>query len=415
MTTGDSSAVWSRGTQRSSHETKSRGSYRFRAATVAIVMASTALAGTSATAGTPAHEKGNTFKQVNLVSDLDTIGAELVDLDVVNPWGIAMGPTSPLWVNNMRFSPDDKITLYKGATKAGDRIEKLKLVVKASAPTGMVFNPTSSFKVKQDGVKAPATFLFNENVLGETSATAKVTGWSNDTNPTSTVTKATKQDAIHTGLALVPGKSKKPGKDGPLLLAADNINRTIDIYDGNFKKLHRTGALKGAFVDPNTKKDNIPPYNVTFLKDRVYVAYFDFNLVTPGSAISVFTPKGKFIKRLVKANQPGNPLAAPWGMAIAPNNWGRFGGAILVGNVLSGEIQAFNRRNGHLLGTLKGPDKKPLVNGGLWGLAFGNGTIGTPRTLIFAAGIGNDPRDLNLERLYSHGLVGLIKPVNDKH
>jgi uncharacterized protein (TIGR03118 family) len=409
MNTGDSSA-WSMGTQRTANDTRRRNSYRLKAATVAVVMASATLAGTSATASTSAHEKGNTFTQVNLVSDLSTVNAELVDPDVQNPWGIAMGPTSPLWVNNMQFGPDNNVTLYKGAAKAHDPIVKLGLVVKADAPTGIVFNPTSSFKVRQNGVKAPATFLFDENVLGETDATAMVTGWSNATRPTDTVTKVTKLHALHTGLALVPGKSKKPGKDGPLLLAADNINRTIDIYDGNFNKVRRTGALKGAFVDPNTKSDKIPPYNVTFLKDRVYVTYFDFNLVTPGSALSVFTPKGKFIKRLARANKPGNPLDAPWGMAVAPDHWGRFGGAILVGNVASGKINAFNRRNGHLLGTLKGPDNMPLVSVGLWGLAFGNGTIGTPNTLLFAAGIGNDPKVLD-DSLYFHGLIGLIKPV----
>src|SRR3954454_8687653 len=33
--------------------------------------------------------------QVNLVSDLSTVGASLVDPDLVNPWGLALGPTTP--------------------------------------------------------------------------------------------------------------------------------------------------------------------------------------------------------------------------------------------------------------------------------------------------------------------------------
>jgi hypothetical protein len=97
-------------------------------------------------------------------------------------------------------------------------------------------------------------------------------------------------------------------------------------------------------------------------------------------------------------------------MAIAPEHWGRFGGALLVGNVDTGKINAFNRRNGHLLGTISDKQGKPLVNPGLWGIAFGNGTIGTPNTLLFAAGIGEKVGGLG-DHVYEHGLVGLIKPV----
>jgi uncharacterized protein (TIGR03118 family) len=410
---GSTRSLW---TQRKPQGTRPRSSYRFKAVTAALVMASASLTATTATSNASADARGNTFQQRNLVSDRAIsnpaqFSAAIIDPAVINPWGIAMGPTSPLWVNNMQFSPNDLITLYQGATSDRDPVVKLGLEVKASAPTGIVFNPTSSFKVRQQGVKAPATFLFNENVFGpgDNDLLAKLTGWSNASSPLPTVTKtkATKAGSAYTGLALVPGKN------GPRLLAADNITRTVDIYDGRFRLVHKTGALKRAFVDPNTKKDNIPPYNVTFLKGRVYVTYADFNAIVPGSALSVFTPQGKFIKRLVQANRPGNPLDGPWGMAIAPEHWGHFGGAILVGNVVSGQIQAYNRRNGHLLGTLKDAQGNPLVNVGLWGLAFGNGKIGTPRTLLFAAGIGNDPHDV--ANLYTHGLVGLIKPVNDGH
>ena len=55
---------------------------------------------------------------------------------------------------------------------------------------------------------------------------------------------------------------------------------------------------------------------------------------------------------------------------------------------------------GRFQGTLRNKTGKAIANSGLWGLAFGNGVIGTPRTLLFSAGIDN----------YSHGLVGLIRP-----
>jgi hypothetical protein len=97
-------------------------------------------------------------------------------------------------------------------------------------------------------------------------------------------------------------------------------------------------------------------------------------------------------------------------MAIAPAHWGGFGGALLVGNVGDGRINAFSPRTGHLLGTLKNARGHAIVNPGLWGIAFGNGVIGTPRTLLFAAGIGSAPGGFG-DDVYLHGLVGLIRPV----
>ena len=45
-----------------------------------------------------------------------------------------------------------------------------------------------------------------------------------------------------------------------------------------------------------------------------------------------------------------------------------------------------------------GARSHPIIIDGLWGLRFGNGVIGTPRTLLFSAGIGDE----------DHGLLGEI-------
>jgi uncharacterized protein (TIGR03118 family) len=435
MTTGDSSAVWSTGTQRRLQGTRPRHAYGFRAATVVVAIASTALAGTTATAGASApvaHNK-NAFRQVNLVSDLPMGPHVLLDPAVKNPWGIAMGPHTPLWVNN-NFNPASandcmdpntpcappaahlltKVTLYQGAN-GHHPFEKVDLEVTASAPTGIVFNPTSSFKVRQNGMKAPATFLFNEAVPDPTGTmpVAEITGWKKHVPPPlkTVTTRAKKPGAFFTGLALVPAESKNR-KEGPRLLAASDV---IDVYDGAFKLVTKPSL----FVDPHSVEDGFAPYNVTFLKGRVYVAYASNG--GGGGAVSVFTREGRFIKRLVTVDPLPTPppnsaptttakLDSPWGMAIAPEDWGHFGGALLVGNVDSGEISAFNRRDGHLLGILSDKHGKKLVNPGLWGLAFGNGTIGTPNTLLFAAGIGEAAGGFG-DEIYGHGLVGLIKPV----
>jgi uncharacterized protein (TIGR03118 family) len=367
----------------------------------ALALAATATGGLGGPAAASARgHEDNAFRQVNLASDLAGL-APLTDPDVRNPWGIAFGPATPLWVNN-EFS--DSITLYSGANGVA-AFRKLDLRVTASSPFGIVFNPTNSFVIKQNGVKQPARFIFNEAFAPneQTPPTARLTAWTNAGNPppTTTVIKATKPASLQFGLALVPGEKGKDGKGnrGPRLLAADGINGVIDVYDSKFHKVKSDGL----FVDPNST-GLAPPYNVMFLKGRVYVTYA---APEPGStsAVSVFRPDGRFIKRLVT----DGPLAGPWGMAIAPEDWGEFGGALLVGNVEDGKINAFNRRNGRFLGTISDAHGMPLVNLGLWGIAFGNGVIGTPNTLIFAAGIGAEVAG-QIEGVYEHGLIGLIEP-----
>jgi uncharacterized protein (TIGR03118 family) len=397
-----------------------RAGSRVRAVILAAAMGVATLVGPSAAAQASTGGDGpDAFRQVNLVSDLPGV-APLLDKEVKNPWGIALGPDTPLWVNN-NFNPalatlcpacvpksEDlltKITLYSGAN-GHDPFTKVPLEVTASAPTGMVFNPTASFVVQQRGVRSPARFLFNElvpNAAG-TAPVAKVTGWSNAATPLPTTTANTAarhNGAFYFGLALIPGESGSSG--GPRLVAvgalADNTG-VVDVFDGAFHKLN----VPGAFVDPNARA--LAPYNVAYLHGRVYISYTSANGTR--DAVSVFTPQGRFIKRLVT----GGPLAGPWGMVIAPEDWGDFGGALLVGNVNDGRINAFDPGNGHLLGTVTDAHGHAIVNPGLWGLAFGNGVIGTPRTLLFAAGIGSAPGGFG-DDVYAHGLVGLIRPVDD--
>jgi uncharacterized protein (TIGR03118 family) len=105
----------------------------------------------------------------------------------------------------------------------------------------------------------------------------------------------------------------------------------------------------------------------------------------------------------------GGVLNDPWGLAIAPEHWGDFVGAPLIGNVDDGRINAFDLCSGGFRGTLSDSKGRPIVNLGLRGIHLGNGVIGTPQTLIFAAGIG----DKNNNAVYEHGLVGLIVANDD--
>jgi len=370
--------------------------HRRRATFIVVAAVTTALVGSAGPAaahdGTEGHDQGKGFKQVNLVSDIPKLASITDDL-VKNPWGIDFGPDTPLWVNNQ---VTNRVTIYKGATEADPSITKLPLVVSANTPTGIVFNPTNEFQVAAQGGKtAKADFLFDENpgafAPDPGGPRAEISGWSRKSGLASTDVKVTIPGNAYGGLTIVPAQ----GTSGPLLLNA-SILGPVDVYDGEFQPVD---LGPDAFVDPVAKAQGIAPYNVQYLRGRVYVAY--------ETSLSVFTRTGKLIQRIADPS-----LVVPWGMVIAPKDWGEFGGALLVGNVGDGMINAFNPRTGKHLGTLKDENGKPLVNPGLWGLKFGNGVFGTPQTLVFAAGIGEGV-DLGGLETYQHGLIGSIEPVGD--
>jgi uncharacterized protein (TIGR03118 family) len=372
---------------------KRRGLRRWPVALIAVatVAALTAL-GVPSEAATRHHatmaRPHNNFVQTNLVSDVPGLAA-LTDPAVVNPWGIAFGPTTPLWVSNQATTDPSgvsKVTIYAGANGTSP-VSKIPLEVNAVSPTGMVFNPTDKFVIDRDGASGQSRFIFNENPVDGGVPVGQITGWSPDVPPPDTgVTKVSEPGSVYLGMAL------ERVQQGTRILVANVANGEIEVYNGKWEELD----LDDAFVDPRAARHALTPYNVAVLDQRVYVAYVSESDEDFSGAISVFTRQGDFVKRLVTNNR----LDDPWGMVIAPPHWGRFGGDLLVGNEDGGRINAFKASNGHFDGVLRDETGMPIENDGLWGLQFGNGVIGTPRDLVFAAGIDE----------YEHGLIGLITP-----
>jgi uncharacterized protein (TIGR03118 family) len=291
-----------------------------------------------------------------------------------------MGPTTPLWVVNNGTGTTE---VFAGANGT-DPISSTRLTVTLPAePTGIAFNPaagTDAFSVFQNGTKKQTFFLFD-------TISSRVSAWGPTFDP---ITSARTASFVRTHVYL--GMAAAMTQFGPRLFLADAVGG-IDVLDPHYRIL----PVSRKFQDPTLPK-GLSPYGVSAFGDKVYVTY----AAPPGvpaavqGAIDVFTFGGLLVRRL----HTGGPLNAPWGMAMAPAHWGGFGGTLLVGNVDDGRINAFNPSTGRFLGTLRDSAGRPLVNPGLWGLEFGNGITGTPRTLIFAAGIGG----------YQHGLIGIIKP-----
>jgi uncharacterized protein (TIGR03118 family) len=113
--------------------------------------------------------------------------------------------------------------------------------------------------------------------------------------------------------------------------------------------------------------------------------------------VSKFSTDGVFQGRVAS----GGELNAPWGLAWAPGNFGRFSNNLLVGNFGDGRISGFKVDDGawEEHGLLNGPDHHRISIDGLWGIGFGNGAAAGPtNVLYFAAGPDDE----------SHGLFGSI-------
>ncbi len=107
--------------------------------------------------------------------------------------------------------------------------------------------------------------------------------------------------------------------------------------------------------------------------------------------VDVFDTNGNLIKRLISRGA----LNSPWGLALAPSNFGQFSNDLLVGNFGNGRINAFDPNTGALLGQLRNQKGLIISINGLWGLAFGNGkTAGPTNTLFFTAGINDEANGL---------------------
>ena len=324
----------------------------------------------------------STFATKTLVADQGTDAAHL-DTHLVNAWGIAFNPTAFVWVANNGTSTS---TLYDGNGVPQSLVVAIPSgTAGAAAPTGIVYNGSSDFKVTLNGVTGASPFIF----VGETGT---VSGWSPTVDRNNAVIAVdTGGNAVYKGLAIGAYNGAN------YLYAADFHNNRVDVYDANWQK----ATLPGSFTDPNLPT-GYGPFGIQTIGDRIYVAYAQRetggNDEVKGAGlgvVDVYDTAGNMVKRLVT----GGALNAPWGLAMAPSNFGDFSNALLVGNFGDGKINAYNATTGAFIGTLQKSDHTPIVIDGLWGIAFGNGVNNQPtNTLFYTAGPGDE----------AHGAYGRI-------
>jgi uncharacterized protein (TIGR03118 family) len=325
------------------------------------------------------------FEQTNLVSDIPGL-AGVTDPNLVNSWGISFPPMGPFWISD---NGKGKATVYNASGQpfpVGNPIivtipPPSILPTATAAPTGNVFNSTTDFGGDR--------FLFateDGTISGWSGGTSAVLHVDNMIDPT------TNMGPVYKGLALASTPA------GNFLYAANFRDDRIDVFDKNFTNVTAMFQFKDPTMPPNNIPAGFAPFDIKSINGQLYVTYAKQNDVKhddvkgPGNGfVDIFNTDGTFVKRLIS----NGPLNSPWGLAVAPADFGPFSDDLLVGNFGDGLINAFDPSTGTFFGTLKNSQGNPISIDGLWGLTFGNGfTAGPTNTLFFTAGINGEANGL---------------------
>ncbi|MGB0876563.1 MAG: TIGR03118 family protein [Mycobacterium sp.] len=419
------------------------------------------LAGCSSNASDKAMSGDNRYKQTNLVADHPEYNAEFTQEDFVNAWGLANRPSGAgghFWVGAGGISFE-----YVGDVTRSDDPELQKLFQNALAEvavpgadadssddtigkvTGVVFNgadirsdvfAVTGQPVEVDGrtemLAGSSRFIFATD-------SGSISGWT-EMNADGDIVRHN-GPAVETfngedrGMAFF-GIAIKPGAGDTLLAADFGEQPQIRQFD-QYWRLQPTAGFVNPFAtgdpvdptDPGKGKTLSPgdpgPFNVTTIGDRVFVAYaktqateadpaaFDSGEedsvnIEIEKAVDNRPDKGKLAEfdsngDLVRIYEDGGRLNAPWGVALAPDDFGALSGKLLVGNFGgAGRILGFDPDTGTFIDYLRDEDGQPAAIMGLWALMFGNGeSLGDSNALYFTAGPAEE----------TEGLFGALRPA----
>jgi uncharacterized protein (TIGR03118 family) len=333
----------------------------------------------------------NAYARTDLVSN-GAVPAATSDPKLLNAWGVAFIPGGPFWIadNGSGLS-----TLYDGAGAK----QALEVTIPApggaaqgpsATPTGLVWNPTSQFQLPgSNGLAAVFIFATEDGTIA---------GWNpglpDRTRAVLAVDNSQGGDgAVYKGLAM--GTNAK----GNFLYATNFRSGAIDVFDSNFAP----ATLGGSFTDPDLPA-GYAPFGIRNIDGDLLVTFAvqdddkHDDVAGPGNGIvDVFDTDGQLVRRFATFG----PLNSPWGIARAPFAFGRFSGAILIGDFGDGRINAYDM-DGNFQEHLQDESGRPIEIDGLWTLTFGGAAKSDPDTLYFTAG-PNGEQD---------GLFGAIAPVD---
>lgn len=337
------------------------GKFKF-AAFACIALAQYSLAQT-----TPAA--ANHYLVTNLTTDMSS-SAPFSDPNLVNPWGLSRSSGSPWWASD---NGTGLSTLYTGTGSVIPLVVTIPAAQDGAkgSPTGTIFNGTSGFTL---AAGKPALFLF-------ATEDGTISGWNPGVNPSKAVIAVNESQ---TGASFKGLTSGVVGNQ-TVLYAADFTLGRIEVFDASF---HHIAQLEERFND-DEESDGYSPFNVQNLGGNIFVTYALRGSGTdeqngPGlGQVRVFSPDGHMVLHL----QHGQWFNAPWGLAIAPSDFGAYSHSILVGNFGSGAIAAFDPVTGRFQDFLRDANGKMITLPGLWAISPGNDAkAGNATALYFGAG-----------------------------
>ena len=310
------------------------------------------------------------YQLTNLVSNQFDEHPANTDPLLVNAWGLARSAGSPWWVSD---NLSGWSTLYNAA---GTPIA-LRVVIPTAGngpveptgangvgtPTGIV-NNASKTDFQVSGVSSSFIFATLDGTISAWPGLNK--------NLATLEVDNSASKASYTGLAITSNAS------GNFLFAADNTNNRVDMFDGNFN-------LVKSFGDPAIPS-GFSVFGIQDINGMVYVTYAMTN-GDAGGEVDIFKEDGTFVKTLIQ----GLPLNQPWGIALAPSNFGPLSNTLLVSNNSNdGTINGFNPTTGKFVGTIRDEFGRKISLTNLWGIAFGGGTTsnGATNQLFVTAGPG---------------------------
>jgi uncharacterized protein (TIGR03118 family) len=318
------------------------------------------------------------FTKSSLVTSDGSLANVAQDPLLIGPRGIALSGGSTIWAAD---HGSQNSTLYDGTGIPQALTVQIPAGARGNANlNGIVFNGTATDFVVTSGTKsAGAVFIF----AGDSGT---ISGWSPTVDGTHAITMHDNIDgAVFKGLAIA--------NDGTAnhLYAADFHNNKVLVFDSTFTKV----TVPGGFAD-TTLPVGYAPFGIQAVQlqgqTRIVVTYAKQDTVAlnqtngPGlGMINVFDTNGVLVKHLVAV---GGALNAPWGVALAPDTFGTLSNKLLVANVGSGVINAYDPITGDVAGAISDASLTAIATPALWGIAFGNGAHNQPKsTLYFFAGL----------------------------
>ncbi len=357
-------------------------------------------------AGADAQCVRNAYRQTNLVSNMPEVEPQILDPLLIDGWSVAIRPPGAgghFWVANRGSGTVSTyvgdvpgVPLYQDElTHVGvpSSIIYANLPETVSQPTGQVYTGRSKtdFMISGEGVTGPATFLF-------VALDGTISGWRDGMSSAVNVFDDSASGAMFTGIAVT-----EESEDNRIWVCDFGLE-TLRCFDKEFKEIPLSG---GAFRDPRVP-GYVTPWNIQYLQGRLYIAWARQG-DDPGEEepypgygwVSCFDTEGNLLQTFEHVME----LNAPWGLAIAPHDFGALSNTLLVANFGDGTTIAFDLETGKFIDYLRDEHDAPVFIDGIWGYTFGNGVrLGRLNHLYFVAG-----PNVELD-----GLFGKLAPVTPR-